>query len=498
MQLKDYVEKFNGNDEETIKNYIDNDHVLDYMEENAVKLYCPEKAIEETFAFRNWTFRKHIRKTEKGFLIDEFLNDVSWTGYGNTINAALCFHLAEAKWWKNSDVFLDYIDFFLKGEGLAYAYFTPALYEIVKFLKCTDNMDYAFKNIDLIEKYVKGWEERHLLKSGLFWSDDFTDAMEFSISGVEPTVNLRDGRDYWPKGVRPTLNSYMYADYMTAFELFDALGNREKAIAYLKKACELKKLINDRLWDGDFYKAVHLKDLENKADVSYKDIADGMNARELIGYIPFTYGIEDEDKLSALKYLKDKKVFAAKTGFATADMSNPRFLYHVLDHECLWNGYVWPYATSQTINAVKAVILRYGEGVLTNEDLYSFILTYANMHYRTREDGKTVNWIDEMMHPEKREWTTREILKNWNWREDKGGYERGKDYNHSSFCDLVLRCLIGIDDTANTLTVNPAVLDIWKWFKVENLTFKKQSYNIYYDSDGTKFNRGKGVVIEKI
>ncbi|MBP5466194.1 MAG: hypothetical protein J6Y43_01350, partial [Clostridia bacterium] len=325
MQLKDYVEKFNGNDEETIKNYIDNDHVLDYMEENAVKLYCPEKAIEETFAFRNWTFRKHIRKTEKGFLIDEFLNDVSWTGYGNTINAALCFHLAEAKWWKNSDVFLDYIDFFLKGEGLAYAYFTPALYEIVKFLKCTDNMDYAFKNIDLIEKYVKGWEERHLLKSGLFWSDDFTDAMEFSISGVEPTVNLRDGRDYWPKGVRPTLNSYMYADYMTAFELFDALGNREKAIAYLKKACELKKLINDRLWDGDFYKAVHLKDLENKADVSYKDIADGMNARELIGYIPFTYGIEDEDKLSALKYLKDKKVFAAKTGFATADMSNPRF-----------------------------------------------------------------------------------------------------------------------------------------------------------------------------
>lgn len=495
MTTREYIEKFNLNDEETVKNYVDNEHVLSYIEENAVKLYCPEKTIEETFAFRNWTFRKHIRKTDNGYLIDEFLNDVSWTGYGNTINAALCFHLAEAKWWKNSDIFLDYIDFFLSGKGFAYAYFTPALYEIVKFLKCTDNMDYAFKNIDLIEKYVKGWEERHLLKSGLFWSDDWRDAMEFSISGVEPDTNTYKE---WTKGIRPTLNSYMYADYLTISELFEKTGNKEKALLYKDKAEKLKNLINEKLWDGDFYKAVHVDDIEDNVNISYKNIKEGMNVRELIGYIPFTYGIEDENKLSVLSYLKDEKVFNAKTGFTTADISHPRFLYNISFHECLWNGYVWPYATSQTINAVNEVIKRHGEKVLTNNDLYSFILKYASMHYLIKEDGTTINWIDEMMHPDKLEWTTRKILKGWNWRKDKGGYERGKDYNHSSFCDLVLRCLIGIDDTAETLTVKPTIKGIWKWFKIENLTFHKKTYNIYYDEDGTIFNRGKGVIIENI
>ena len=118
------------------------------------------------------------------------------------------------------------------------------------------------------------------------------------------------------------------------------------------------------------------------------------------------------------------------------------------------------------------------------------------MHY-IEKDGKTINWIDEVMHPDKLEWTSRTILKNLGWLNNKGGYERGKDYNHSTFIDLVLRGLIGIDVNATTLTVNPRVKGIWKWFKIENLTFKKKTYTVYYDEDGCKFNKGVGVIIEK-
>ena len=107
------------------------------------------------------------------------------------------------------------------------------------------------------------------------------------------------------------------------------------------------------------------------------------------------------------------------------------------------------------------------------------------------ENGKTINFIDESMEPFAFRWFTRERLK------EQQEYNRGKDYNHSTFIDLVLRGLCGIDTKQADLTVKPRIKGIWKWFKIENLTYKKQSYTVYYDEDGCVFHKGKGVIIEK-
>jgi hypothetical protein len=40
---------------------------------------CPLKDIEEIDGFRWWTFRKHIKQTADGFVITEFLPQVSWS-----------------------------------------------------------------------------------------------------------------------------------------------------------------------------------------------------------------------------------------------------------------------------------------------------------------------------------------------------------------------------------------------------------------------------------
>ena len=37
-----------------------------------------------------------------------------------------------------------------------------------------------------------------------------------------------------------------------------------------------------------------------------------------------------------------------------------------------------------------------------------------------------------------------------------------------------------------------------KAFLLENLTYRKKSYNIYYDEDGTVFGKGKGISVEEI
>ena len=54
------------------------------------------------------------------------------------------------------------------------------------------------------------------------------------------------------------------------------------------------------------------------------------------------------------------------------------------------------------------------------------------------------------------------IKKNWEgkgWSKDKGGVERGKDYNHSGFCDLVLSDLLGIKKPSinNSIEINPLI-----------------------------------------
>ena len=195
-------------------------------------------------------------------------------------------------------------------------------------------------------------------------------------------------------------------------------------------------------------------------------------------------------------YLKDKNIFSAKTGFTTADKSNPRYMYHV-HKACSWNGKVWPFATSIALNAVINLLNDYNCTEITDNDLFEFTKTYAKMHYLT-ENGKTINFIDEVMLPDEYVWDCREFLKNREVPLENGGKERGRDYNHSTFIDIVLRGICGVGFDGNRLSVNPRIKGIWKWFKIENLSFRKKTYNIYYDEDGSFYNKGKGVIIEKV
>ncbi len=482
MDQAGYIEKFNSDDSESVINAVPNSEAYDFLHENAPFLQCPDKEIEEVFAFRTWTLRKHFRKTVFGMLMSEFLPDVPWAGKENTISAALSHHLNEVRWWKNSSDFLDYIDFFLTEKGDTYRYHTPALFSMYNFFDVTGSFEYAEKNIDKLEHYFAVWEEKHRLDWGLYWSDDNHDAMEYSISGTSPEKRIM-------RGVRPTLNSYMYGDACALKKLEHMFGRDAKAEEYRSKSEEIKYLTEKCLWDGDFFKAVHSESTDKMLTVN--DIDPQMNVRELIGFIPWEYGLASPGKENAFRLLTDKNVFAAKTGFATADISHPRFMYECA-HECLWSGYVWPFATSQTLNAVIALKNDYNSDIITDAELYGFIKQYAHMHRITEENGYTHCFIDEVMHPFEYKWTAREILMSRDTND-----QRGKDYNHSTFCDLVIRGLIGIDANDDTLTVNPRIFGIWDYFSLENITFKKQTYDIFYDSDGTHFKKGAGLRIVK-
>lgn len=485
-KLRFYVDIFNKADEEVYKNSIDNAHAYEWLKNEIPLFECPDEDVERAYYFRWWTFRKHVKKTAEGFVITEFLPDVPWSGKYNVINAPNGHHLYEGRWLKNADKYLSqYAWFYFENPNSSHLYSTWLIDGIFALSSVTGNF-YTEGFLDKACAYYEKWEETHLTKLGAFWSIDDRDAMEFSISGRDEKLDPM-------RGVRPTLNSYMCADALAIARFALANDNREIERTYLEKHEKLKKFINDNLWSDGFYRAFHYKnDVCENLFEDYK----GEKVREEIGYIPWMFNIPDKGREDVFNLLEDDTCFYTHYGIACADKSHKRFLYEK-DHECLWNGYVWPYATSQTLTALKNVIKNYGRADF--EDMYCRLLVqYAKSHYRITENGTKVDWIDEVRHPLRDEWSSRELLKQWGWSKDKGGYERGKDYNHSTFCDLIISGLVGVNTDSENLTLSPVIPKDWDWFKLENLTYRGKSYTVIYDRDGSKFGKAKGIsVIEE-
>ena len=78
----------------------------------------------------------------------------------------------------------------------------------------------------------------------------------------------------------------------------------------------------------------------------------------------------------------------------------------------------------------------------------------------------------------------------------KGGTtDRGKDYNHSTFCDLVISGLVGIrpSDT-DDLVVSPLVPEgKWDWFCLEDVPYRGRLITVLWDKSGTRYGKGAGL-----
>lgn len=470
QKLREYVEKFNRDDNEYYKQDISNQMAADWMEENIPLIDIPDKVLEEIYYFRWWVFRKHIKTTSDGFVITEFLPEVPWGGAHNTIIAAAGHHIAEAKWLKCSKMLIeDYLKLWFEEKSKTYGYSSWIIYSLYAYCLHVNDFSFGVENLSLLIRYYDKIEAEHMSQCGLMWSVDGVDAMEYSISGsVDGNVGS--------KGIRPTLNSYMAANAFAISVFAQKAGEDAISEKYMKKHLLLKEKMNEILWDEDFYKAIHIADFENP---SIDKVLPENNVRELIGYIPWCFHIPPKGYEIAFAELKNETGFKSPYGLTTAEKRHPRYLYEA-NHECLWNGYIWPFATTQVLDAMITVLNQYEQNTVTKEDFYEVLLKYAKMHY-LEEDGKMLCWIDEVKCPVDNTWSSRNILKEMGWQKGKGGFERGKDYNHSAFCNIILSGLLGISAENGALTVHPQIPDDWEYFSVDHLWMNGDVYKITYD-----------------
>ncbi len=480
INLRNYVSKFNANDDELFSQCIPNAQAADFLTEQVPLLECPDKHLEEIYYFRWWTFRKHFKSTPVGHIITEFLPPVKWAGAYNSIVCPVCFHIREGGWLRDEQGWVkECMDFWLSEQGDTLKYSSWLASAVWDY--CVAKNDYAY-GMEKLPQLVALFEKREKLQKkacGLYWSKDGRDGMEYSISG---------------SGLRPTLNAYVRADALAISRLAAMTGEDALADRFRKIAEELREKMDTLLWDQDFYRVLPLEQDEEFAENTRPQISPERDVKELLGYVPWYFEAPTPEQAQVFRELTDEEGFSAPCGLTTAERRHPRFLEEH-SHECLWNGPVWPFATSQTLVAVANMLRNTEQSVLTGADYYDMLKVYAASHIITLPSGRKVPWIDENLDPFTGEWLARKHLEKGGWQEKKGGYERGKDYNHSLFCDLVLSGLLGIRTEGDRITAQPLIPESWDYFRVENLYLQGKRWQVIYDRTGEKYRMGTGLQV---
>ncbi len=491
-KLELYVKKFNISDNELYPQHITNVNAFEFLNENIPLIDLPDKELEETYYFRWWTFRKHIKSTDDGFVITEFLPEVGWSMKHNTINCPAGHHIYEGRWLKDPKYISEYIDFWLNksGEGIRqYSFWVADAFLAFNNIHRNDSLISAQLK-PLINNYSE-WEKIRKGKENILFSQfDDRDGMEFTASGRK----LNDGTEIFGiESIRPTINSYMYAD-AKAISKFSYMSNDiENGEKFELKANEIKNELQRSLWNEEL-------NFFTVLPKNYDETTKPLDVRELIGYVPWYFNLpDDEEKFEAAwDKIMDTTGFYAPVGLTVTEQSDAYFKITYEGHECQWNGPSWPFATTQTLKGLANFLNNYSNNKsVKKEDYYHLLLQYSRQHKLEIENGKIVNWIDENINPFTGDWISRTRLKNWDgegWSEDKGGVERGKDYNHSGFTDLILSDLLGIKPKIdNTIEINPLIPDDWEWFAVDNLYFQGKKFSLIWDKTGKKYNRGNGL-----
>lgn len=438
--------------------------------------------LDAVYYYRWSIVRAHQRDLgSDGYVSTEFLDDVGWQRepYA-TLNDASGFHIGEARWLHDRRYAADYIDYMYRGGNDRHFsdYMADAVWS--RYLVDGDRTE-ATRHLSAMRHIYGAWDDKFDFSKGLYWIEPLLDATEYTISSIDAsggTDGFRGGDAF-----RPSINAYQFANARALSRLATLAGDTAMADEYAGRARALKAEVQASLWQpglghfADRYKV-------SNAHVKYWEPIRG---RELVGYLPWTFGLPDDDPryAAAWEHLLSPTGFAGAAGMRTVEPSYPNYMrqyrYVGKAPECQWNGPIWPFQTTQVLLGLANLLNDYQQTVVTRDDYWRLLKQYARLHYQ----GERLD-LEEDYHPE----TGRPIV----------GLERSHHYFHSGFVDLVLTGLVGIRPRADDmLEVSPLLPGgrALRWFRVQDVPYQGHRVAITWDADGRRFGaRGLSVEVD--
>ncbi|MDR1392782.1 MAG: hypothetical protein LBJ62_02255 [Bifidobacteriaceae bacterium] len=452
---------------------------------------CGDDILTEVFRKRWETFSRHIARTPHGWVVTEFLQPGPGRAYG-TINGSAGHHIMEGRWLSRTDIIRDYIRFWYTApEAEPHRYSEWIAWAGCEFARLQGEWASVSESLPGMVTNFEAWQKDSQHASGLYWVHDLADAMECSISG---------------DGLRPTINSYQCANAAAIADLARRTGADDISVRFTALHDELRHLINQWLFDprSQFYVTIPMSPdsfdeyrasagTGRRLPAEYRatplsrlgSVQPGRRVRELIGFVPWCFGLPSEeiDPDPAVAELSDPMGFGGPFGLRTAERRHPRYGFPIdspdpLTFICRWNGPSWPFATSQTLTALAATVRQ------RNRPQYgSLFLRLLRQYAASHIESDGTYWLDEQLDPDTGQWIARTLRRQF----DPDKALIGKDYNHSTFADLVLSGLLGIStgqDGAVSLDPMPAASQLG-WFEADGLKLAGKSVTIrWHPPDG--------------
>ncbi|KAL4785050.1 Six-hairpin glycosidase-like protein [Aspergillus varians] len=449
-------------------------------------------SLQEVYYYRWTLFRAHQRDLGPlGFLSTEFINDVGWqtSPWSILINAAN-YHLREGRWCRDRRFKEDYADVLFGPNTNPYQFSEVMADGVWQGFLVDGALDDAVARLDAMRRVHEGWNASlgfggFDTAKGLYYIQPLTDATEYTIASIDAS----GGYDGFLGGeaFRPSINSYQFANAVAIEKLARLRGDLELAGEYKERAETLKGLVQRYLWNSTFEHFVDRFYVDNE-NVSYWDPIRG---RELVGYVPWTHDLPDDEEryAAAWEHIVDPGRLAGEHGIRTNEPSYEYYMrqyrYEGEQRECQWNGPAWPYQTTQALTALANLLDHYpasvSTGVVTRTDYNALLVQYAKLHYNVNYGGK-LN-IEEDYDAD----TGAPIV----------GLARSPHYFHSGFIDQVISGFVGIRPSAeDVLEVNPLADPVSvEFFRIERVLYHGHDVAVQWDADGSKYGKA-GLQVE--
>ncbi|MCV6604089.1 MAG: hypothetical protein OIF34_02215, partial [Porticoccaceae bacterium] len=356
--------------------------------------------------FRLWTDPDTQKET---WVITEFFG---WPGHGSLSGAIPCpagHQFYDMRWFRDTKYLKSYIDFYMSGHGSKHNqregrpfhsyiarpeshHFSSWMIDGTEaFLKVHPDNVWRDSLLPHMEVHQQVWDDKFRVRKGgsntdgLYKVLDLYDGMEFTISASLPLVagdgpyaiyTEKEWRNYYQgwktidqlRGsdhvksytsafanayplvylVRPSINSYYYANFKSLGNLYALKAedskdkaDQKKSNAYLERAQWLQKKALDTLWHKDdqfFYS-------HTAADNNYGPKDQPSIVRESVGYTPWYFNMIPEGEMKydvAWEQLSSPDGFLGKQGMTTAEKRHPYYN----EQAYAWNGRGWPFQNS--------------------------------------------------------------------------------------------------------------------------------------------------------
>ena len=425
---------------------------------------CSDPVLEQVYAYRWESFRKHIKATGSGWVITEFLPKVAWEGPYGTLSAAAGHHIAEGRWLKDPSAVRDYLRFWLRpGSGIRnYSFWTADA--AWSFFLAQGDKDFALSLLPGLKANFAAWDDHYDPKQGLYWQVPIADATEYTVSGMAVGDGFNGGNAF-----RPTINAYMFADALALSRFCALAGDEAGEQTFAAKAAALKQVVEAKLWNPQ---QRHFMDrFSDKYPQRYFQF---ISHPELAGFVPWAFGLPGPAFNVAWKSLMDPSQFFAPYGPRTLVPSHPEYMIQhrtpgASPGECEWNGPSWPYQTSLVLTGLANLLQGPDQPFITKQDYYTLLQNYARSQFK---DGKP--YVAENLNPDTGAWIA-----------DFPG--RSEHYNHSTFADLIITGLAGLRPRADgKVEVNPLIPDSMSYLWLAGIPYQGRNISILWDQDNRR------------